>query len=77
MIALNITMASQALQPAFDLRLSAGLRQAFFQAAAERFPWNDGIDLHQGVMLGIQSGVTLLDIEKAHLSHVQLLRPFG
>ena len=28
-------------------------------------------------MLGIQNGVAILDIEKAHLSHVSLLRPFG
>ena len=76
-MALNMTMASQGLQPRIGLTLVGWLAPDFLQAAAERFPWNDGIDLHQGVMLGIQSGVTLLDIEKAHLSHVQLLRPFG
>ena len=77
MMALNITMASQAFAACVRLTLVGWLAPGFLQAAAERFPWNDGIDLHQGVMLGIQSGVTLLDIEKTHLSHVQLLRPFG
>ena len=68
-------MASHGLHPALDLRLSAGLRQTSLQAAAERFPRNGGVDLHQGIVFGVQSGVAILDIEKAHLSHVALLRP--
>ena len=57
------------LLPAFSW-----LASDLLQAAAERFPRNDGIDLRQGIVLGVQSGVAILDIEKAHLSHVQLLQ---
>ena len=39
--------------------------------------WHEGIDLHQGVMPGIQGGVAILDIEKAHPRHVRFSPPFG
>ena len=68
-------MASHGLHPALDLRLVGWLAPDSLQAAAERFPRNGSVDLHQGIVFGVQSGVAILDIEKAHLSHVALLRP--
>ena len=67
-------MASHGFAPRIGLALVGWLAPDLLQAAAEGFPGNDGIDLHQRVMLGIQSGVAILDIEKAHLTHVQLLQ---
>ena len=75
MMALNMTMASHGLHPA--LTLVDWLSPDLLQAAAECFPRNDGIDLHQGIMLGIQSGVAILDIEKAHLALLENRRGQG
>ena len=79
MMALNILSLSKddgipRLAPGIGLALVGRLTPDVFQAAAECFPGNDGIDLDEGVVVGIQSGVAVFDVEKAHLTHVQLLR---
>ena len=79
MMALNMTMAAQGLHPVLDLTLVGWLASDLLQAAVECFSepapgesrGNNGMDLHQRIMLGIQSGAAILDIEKAHPSHVQ------
>ena len=74
MIALNMTMASPGFAPCIGLTLVGRLAPDVLQAAPERFPGDQRMDSHQWIVFGIQSGVAILDIEKAHLSHVQLLR---
>ena len=77
-MALNILSLSKGdgvpgLAACVRLTLVGWLAPDLLQAAAQRFPWNEGIDLRQGVILGIQAGVAFLDIEKDHLRHLQFL----
>ena len=53
------------LVPGIGPALVGRLTPDVFQAAAECFPGNDGIDLDEGSVVGIQSGVAVFDVRKS------------
>ena len=57
------------LAPRIRLALLGRLAPCRFQANTEAFPRNNRIDLHQRVVLGVQTRISVGDVEKTHLSH--------